>query len=284
VSKRIPLKYLDVTKVMELLPATVPDENIVVIPDQNALVVMEATEMVEEIEAYLAQLDVPTPQVMIQVYLLELTHGTRQELGLSLDGGKDRTVLSLGPGFGLSFDTLERVPEAFQATLTALVNSNRGQVLANPLVSVVSGERAEIKLTTKTHFNITSEIFGLDVPAGRFARQDFKTIETGITLEITPWIGAAGEITMKILPDVTSADFISREQSSTTTRSVDTTIRVKDQGMIIIGGLLQEKELVVEDKIPLLHHIPLLGKLFTSRNASSEQTELIVIIQPRIIP
>ncbi len=284
VSKQIPLKYLDVTKIADVLPPTVQETNITIIPDQNALMVMGVPEMVEQLESYLAQIDVPTPQVMIQVYLLELTHGSRQELGLTFDGGKDRTTINLAPGFGLSFDTLARVPEAFQTTLTALINANRGRVLANPLVAVISGEQATIDVSTTTYFETPTEIYrGVDVPVGGYTRRGFNEIKTGIQLEITPWIGAAGEITMAIKPQVSSGD-IAREQSTVSERSVDTVIRVKDQGMIVIGGLLQEKEGVLEDKIPVLHHIPLLGKLlFTNRSTSSEQTELIVIIEPKVI-
>ena len=284
-SKLISLNYLDVTKVTELLPVTVPDANITVIPDQNAVMIMGVPEMVSEIEAYLREIDRPTPQVMIQVYLLELTHGSSKELGISFDGGKSRTTISLGPGLGLSFDTLERVPEAFGATLNALVNENHGRVLSSPLVAVVSGETATINVGVQTLFETTTEIYrGVDVPVGGYTRRAFNTIETGIQLEITPWIGAAGEITMAIKPNIRDADLISREKSTIAERSIDTVIRVKDQGMIIIGGLLQEKELVSEDKIPLLGHLPLLGGLlFTRRNTSSEQTELIVIIQPKII-
>ena len=284
VSRQVALDYLDVTKVMELLPPTVSEANITVIPDQNAIVLMGTEEMVEATEAYVRKIDVPTPQVMIQVQLLELTHGSRGELGLSLNGEKDRTTINLGPGFGLSFDSLERVPEAFQATLTALLNESRGQVLANPLVAVLSGETATIDVGIETLFETTTEIYrGVDVPVGGYSRRAFNRINTGIQLELTPWIGAAGEITMIIHPNIRDADVISREQSTIRTRSVNTNIRVKDGGMIIIGGLLQEKEIVSEDKVPVLHHIPLLGSLFTSRRTSSEQTELIIVIQPKII-
>jgi type II secretory pathway component GspD/PulD (secretin) len=284
VSKQIRLNYLDVTKVLDLLPPTVPDTHVTVIADQNALMVMGVPQMVDEIEAYIAEIDLPTPQVMIQVYLLELTHGSRAELGLTLDGEKERTLISLAPGFALSFDSLERVPEAFAATLTALVTENRGEVLANPLVSVVSGEKATVDVGVTTFFETTTEIYrGADVPVGGYTRRGFNTIEAGIKLDITPWIGAAENITMSIRPEVTIPTLISREQSIISERLFDTVIRVKNEGMIVMGGLLQEQESVRENKVPILGSIPLLGGLFTSRDTNSEQTELIVIIQPKIL-
>jgi type II secretory pathway component GspD/PulD (secretin) len=283
-SKQVPLNYLDSTKALELLPATVPDASITVIPDQNALMVMGTEGMVESIETYLKEIDVPTPQVMIQVYLLELTHGSRGQLGLSLGGEENRTTISVGPGFALSFDTLARVPQAFAASLEALVNENRGQVLANPLVTVVSGQTASINVGLTTLFETTTEIYrGADIPIGGATRHAFNEIDTGIDLELTPWISAADEITMHINPNISDADVISKETSTIRTRSIDTDVRVSNGGMIIIGGLLQEKEIVSVDKVPVLHYLPLLGRLFTSRTTSTEQTELIVIIQPKII-
>jgi type II secretory pathway component GspD/PulD (secretin) len=208
----------------------------------------------------------------------------------------------------LTFDTLAHVPETFSATLQALVNERRGQVLANPLVAVINGETAAINVGTQHIFETTTEIYrGVDPPfgddlspnlpngnlprggygggyGGGYRRQAFNTIETGIRLEITPWIGAAGDITLKLRPEIRDADLLTREQSTIADRSIDTTVRVNDQGMIVIGGLMQEKEIVSESQVPVLGHIPLLGALFSHRNTTKEQTELIVVIQPKLIP
>ena len=88
---------------------------------------------------------------------------------------------------------------------------------------------------------------------------------------------------MAIQLSIRNADQVSREESSLDQRLIRTTISVADQGVVVIGGLLQEKEIQEVSRVPILSRIPLLGGLlFTSKNTTVEQTELIVIIQPKV--
>lgn len=89
---------------------------------------------------------------------------------------------------------------------------------------------------------------------------------------------------MDIQLAIRDADQLSREESSLDQRLIRTTISVPDQGIVVIGGLLQEKEIQEISRVPILSRIPLLGELlFTSKETTVEQTELIVIIQPKVI-
>jgi len=88
---------------------------------------------------------------------------------------------------------------------------------------------------------------------------------------------------MTIIPDIRDADRISKEESKISTRSIDTTVRVKDGGMIVIGGLLQKKELTSEERVPVISRIPIMGNLFKDSHKTETQTELIVVIEPKII-
>ena len=295
VTKKIPLNYLKATTkgqgddspsttIYDLLPSTIPEDHITLIPEQNAILVTGTPKMVDEFEKYIRQIDSPTPQVMIQALLLEITSGAGKELGIVMLADKDRTIVDLSPTLGITFDTLEKVPERFSASLAALVKENKAQILANPRVAVVNGQKAQIKVGVKHMFETTTEIYkGADVPIGGYTRQAFNTIETGITLDITPWIGASGDITMTIAPDIKEADGISREESKILTRSIDTIVRVKNGGVIVIGGLLQKKELMSEERVPVISRIPIIGNLFKDIRKSETQTELIVIIEPKMI-
>lgn len=300
----VALNYLDVTKVMELLPA-MPDVSITTLPDRSALLVTGTKEKIKAFREYLKEIDVPQPQAMIQLYLLELTHGNRDELGLTINTAENRTTINIDDGVGVNFDSLANVPQAFGAKLTALVEENRGKVLANPSLAVVNGQKASIDIGGKHLFETNNPIYptvggGLESTATTTGREpgiatfggyspsiyrSLFTIETGILLELTPMIGASGEVTMEIRLSIRDANQISREESSLDQRLIQTTISVPDQGMVVIGGLLQEKEIQKVSKVPVLNRIPLLGKfLFTSTETTIEQTELIVIIQPKVIP
>jgi type II secretory pathway component GspD/PulD (secretin) len=200
-------------------------------------------------------------------------------------------------------------------SLNALLSENKARILASPRVAVLSGQKALIDVgvkylfqtdiygyggyglplepyspTSRTQTSTTSPSTteqsrprGLYQPGSYYSRSGFNTIDTGIMLDITPWVGNAGEITMTIAPTIRDADEVTSEQARIADRSIDTIIRVKDGGMIIIGGLLQEKELTKEDKVPILGRIPLMGRLFSKSHKVENESELIIVIKPRII-
>jgi type IV pilus assembly protein PilQ len=293
VSKKIELQYLNasygddvVNNIMDVLPNTIPDENIVVMEDQNAIVVMGTQKMVDEIESYIKQIDSPAPQIMIEALLIEITRGDSRDLGVSwswLDDTEGNFV-NITPGLSVAFDSLAGVPDNFFAALNALVSENKARVLAKPRVATTNGLQATMTVGWQEYFETTTEIYrGDDVPVGGYTRRGFNTLEFGVTLEITPWVGSAGDITVLIHPDIKDPKQVSKERSTITQRTLDTTVRVKDGETIVIGGLIQRNESTQENKVPVLGSIPLLGHLFKEDLKVQSDTELIIIVKPKII-
>jgi len=319
ISEKIDLNYLDATKIAELLPTTIPDTHITIIPDQNAITVIGTPEMIDFLSDYLAKIDSPTPQVMIEALLLELTRGSTKDLGMEWSASQDKSFLEVAPGVNFVFDSLEEVPDAFNVSLTALLAENKAKILSSPRVAVLSGEQAIIDVGVKYLFQTPMTIYGgaygfpidttgqyrtdrsttqsrsstttryeqerLPYQSGGYMQSgsNLNRIDTGIILDITPWVNNAGEITMTISPKILDADKVTAEESRIADRIIDTVIRVKDGGMIVIGGLLQEKSLTKEDKVPVLGSIPLMGRLFSKTHQVLTESELIIVIKPRII-
>ena len=293
VSKKIELRYLNasyandvVNNVMDLLPVTVPNENIIIMEDQNAIVVMGTQRMVDEIENYIRLIDLPAPQIMIEALLIEITRGDSSDLGVSWSWSDDseRNFVDITPGLSVAFDSLAGVPENFFAALNALVSENKARVLAEPRVATTNGLKASMTVGWREYFETTTEIYrGVDVPVGGYTRRGFNTLEFGVTLDITPWVGAAGDITVLIHPDIKDPKQVSRERSTITQRTLDTTVRVKNGETIVIGGLIQRTESTQESKVPVLGSIPLLGHLFKESLKVQSDTELIIIVKPTII-
>ena len=297
----VTLNYLDAPKAMELLPEPL-NVHVSPLPDRSALLVEGPAPKITAFREYLKAIDVPQPQAMIQLYLLELTKGNRDELGLSFEAAEDRAAIRMDDRLGLNFDSLARLPRAFGAKLTAMVERERGKVLANPSLAVLNGEKASIDIGGKHLFETNNPIYpsigGVTgqpstspqqtvAPVGAYAPSIYRslfTIETGFLLELTPLIGASGEVNMDIQLAIRDASQLSRETSSLDQRLIRTTVSVADQGVVVIGGLLQEKLIEEVSRVPILNRIPLLGRLlFTSKKTTAEQTELIVVIQPRVI-
>ena len=241
-SELIALNYLAVPKAMELLPTPLK-VNVSPLTDRSALLVTGSAARIDAFRKYLQTIDVPQQQAMIQLYLLELTKGNRDELGLTVGAADNRTSIEMKDGFGLSFDSMASVPAAFSTKPAALVEQNRGKVLANPSLAVVNGEKASIDIGGKHLFETNNPIYptigvgeSTTTPAvatyGGYAPSIYRslfTIETGILLELTPVIGASGEVTMAIQLAIRNADQVSREESSLDQHLIRTTIWARSQ-------------------------------------------------------
>jgi hypothetical protein len=196
VSKKIPLQYLNasnaadvINNIMDILPVTVPDDNIIVMEDQNAIVVMGTQSMIDEVENYIAQIDSPVPQIMIEALLIELARGDSRDLGVSWSWSDDSegNVIDIAPGLSVAFDSLADVPDNFFAALNALVSENKARILAKPRVATTNGLKASINVGWTEYFETTTEIYrGADVPVGGYVRRGFNTLESGISIHWNP--------------------------------------------------------------------------------------------------
>ncbi len=294
VSKKVPLKYINASDIMNFMPVTIPDTNVIIIEEQNAVVLIGTQNMVNEIERYISQIDSPAPQIMIEALLVELVRGSSRDLGVNWiwTDEKGKNKIEIVPGLSASFDTLADVPERFFSALKAMISQNKARILATPRAATTNGMKANIKVGWTDYFETTTEIYSTPIgatspdiytPSGGYVRRGFNTLESGITLEITPWVGASGEITVTVRPEIRDAKLISKEHSTIAERSLDTTVRVRDGEDIVIGGLIQRNESDRESKVPLFGSIPILGNLFKESNKMNNETELIIIVRPKII-
>jgi type II secretory pathway component GspD/PulD (secretin) len=111
--------------------------------------------------------------------------------------------------------------------------------------------------------------------------------EVGIKLHVLPKVNVDGDITVHVMPEVSSIfEFIGPDKNipRVKKRTSSTTIRVKDGETIIIGGLISRDMKDTEYKVPYLNKIPLLGKkLFTSSDVVEKKTDLIIQITPTVL-
>jgi type II secretory pathway component GspD/PulD (secretin) len=112
---------------------------------------------------------------------------------------------------------------------------------------------------------------------------------------LVPYINSTGEVTLTITPIVTN--LINLDQKTIGTgdnqveiklpivdlREMSTTVKVIDGQLIVIGGLIDKKEIQREDRVPFISDIPILGTAFKSIEKSYESTELVVMLIPRIV-
>jgi MSHA biogenesis protein MshL len=116
-----------------------------------------------------------------------------------------------------------------------------------------------------------------------------QTVTVGTVLSITPQISSDGLITLDLTPAVSRLVQIATSASGDTNapvidiRQASSIVRVRDGATIVMGGLVQDNASTTHRKIPVLGSIPLLGKAFSGEYKSSQRTELVFFLTPRII-
>jgi type IV pilus assembly protein PilQ len=164
------------------------------------------------------------------------------------------------------------------ARLNALVTERKARVITAPRITVIDGNEAQVNL-------------GEEVPipsidsAGRLTFT-FKPI--GVILRILPKVNRDGLITTKVEPEVSSViEFLPTASGPVpriATRKATTTVTVRNGESIILAGLIGTQERKTVLKVPILGDIPILGALFRSTTTSREETEVIFIVTPHIVP
>jgi len=248
--------------------------------EQNAVVVTAAQDVLDKVGKDLGALDQQRPpQIMIEALVVELTDTKAADVGLGLSYRTGRMTSGIEVGSGdISYTTIGELPRDFQAHLTALVESGRARIRAKPRMLSSNGEKAKMFIGTTKFIQVKQNQYGYETVV-------IQSVDVGVKLEVTPWSGGGGEITVSLKPEVSNI----REVEPTTglptlsTRRADTMVRVKDGETIIIGGLTLKQESSRIRKIPVLSEIPLLGELFKRKTSSSVDTELVIYLTPHIL-
>jgi general secretion pathway protein D len=209
----------------------------------------------------------------------------------SATGGTASTVLSaLKPGLNIgvlgqsiSFNGIT-FPNV-QSFIQALAADSNTNVLSTPQLLTINNEEAEV-------------LVGSNIPYTTSVRQDssgypitnFDYRDVGVKLKVKPYINKDGLVYLNIFTEVqtvrsTTATSGGHAQTAPTTdkRSTKTTVGVKDSQTIVISGIIQDTSQNSDQGIPLLHSIPVLGRLFGYSNKVGTRTNLLIFLTPRII-
>ncbi|MDD4940009.1 MAG: secretin N-terminal domain-containing protein [Candidatus Omnitrophica bacterium] len=271
----------------------------------NSLIVMDIPSRLPVIEKLIASLDVASPQIMLEVEMLDVSKNLIDRMGFDL-GANPFTVILPGTRPGSKFflgDVALRgardissstagavvLGRTFANTLDFLRTRTDTKFLARPRLLTLNNETAEIKITTKESIGIETTT---EATSGTTQSQPERE-ETGVLLRITPQANIeTGEITMFIYPEVSEAtqgnvltsDGQSFQFRDPETRSTKSVVRVRDNQTVLLGGLIRNEFSQDVSKIPILGDIPLAGFVFRHKDKSKDrERELIVFITPRIV-
>ena len=274
-----------------------PNGKLVQDPRTNSLIVTDIPSQFDVIEKVIALLDTPTPQVMIEVEMLDVDKNTVDEMGVQtsqhlLTATAAKTFTSF-PFFASSgalpkpafqYGTLDS--SMFTATLDFLTTDTKTKFLARPRILTLNNESAQIQILTAE--TVSSTTTSTQSTGSNSA--SFTTVPTGVQLNVTPQVDAAtGTVTMYIVPSVTQTrnstfkDSLGNTIKDAETRSTSTTLMVKDGETIVVGGLIRSEDETTITKMPFFGDLPIIGAAFRHKEKKNEERELIVFITPHIV-
>ncbi|KAB2906823.1 MAG: type II secretion system protein GspD, partial [Kofleriaceae bacterium] len=285
----------------------------------NSLVVLSSGRDFQALKEVVRQLDTPRRQVFIEAVILELNIGTGLDLGTSFHGGLPigddenavvfggvqgsdlkslqlSTLISatgligglLGPILPQSQELLGTSIPSYAVLFQALAKSSNVNVLSSPHILATNNQEAEIAVGTNIPY-VGGVNFGL--PTGGvtgglpgFGNVSIQRQDIQLSMKITPAINASNMVTLKIEQEI--QDIGDRDPQlgpSWTKRKIKTTVVVKDQQSIVIGGLISDRVSYSESKVPFLGDIPILGYLFKYTKRDKKKTNLLVLLTPYVI-
>jgi len=270
----------------------------------NSLTLIGSPKQVEFAEAQLARLDIRKRQVVINVRVVEINLNSGTALpnqtvtgNIDFTGGNPTITQTAGNVLGLSLTSAAPItlPTSLLATITASVTSGQGKVLTDPSLTVQEGESASISLTekvvTENTINITAPTGGSTVPT---RTQTIKTEDVGLSLNISlARVDDNGFINLSISPAVTAiigqtnlgtGEFAGSFASILSKRTLNSgQIRLRDGQTLILSGIIRDSERQTTSKVPILGDIPILGALFRSEATTSNRSEVVIVVTPRVI-
>lgn len=240
-------------------------------------------------------------QVMLEVKVAEMRRTVMERLGIDLTYAwrgdfvfgmlnqlftldSQKGVVNVGPSGAV---LNPNITGAFRITsgdvnimgfLDVLKQNGLVKVLAEPTLVCRSGEKAE--------FLAGGEI-PIPVPQG-LGTVAIEYKEFGVTLQFTPTVVSEGRISMRVIPEVSELDYTNVVQiqgftiPAITSRRAATTVELADGQSFAIAGLLRDDVRQAVNKYPVLGDMPVLGTLFRSSNWQKNETELVIIVTPRL--
>jgi type IV pilus assembly protein PilQ len=309
-SHLIKLNHLKVDGIVEMLPQKILEKaEFKVVREHNALLINGPGDILSEVRDIVDELDRPIPQILLEALVVDFNYQDIRDISLEAGLSDPNSDSTWGRGdkwfpdvdiywtsenankylgkltnfFGVT--QIGKLPPDFYLQVKALETVGKANIRSRPQIATLNGHTADITIG-QTQYYILKTQTPIRDPSQIYIQesQQFETIEANITLKITPWVSASGEITAEIHPEFNHpvGQFSSTVPPTIQRRALNSTVRMQDGETIVLGGLIQTAEIATINKIPFLGSLPLIGRFFQNRNHNKSKSELIIYITPHL--
>jgi len=288
------------------------------LPSQSAIVVRGTPDQIALAQKLIGDLDKAKAEVIVDVAVLQINRDKSKTLGInpptsatialqnnitntsttgttpttSLTSGSTATTggtpnqLNLNQINNLNAtDFTITIP---QATATALFSDTSTKLIQKPQIRAVDGQKASLKIGDRVPVATGSFQPGIGgVGINPLVNTQFQYLDVGVNIDITPKVHANGEVTLKVVMDISSVTGTSNiggiSQPIIGQRKIEHEVRLKEGEVNLLGGMLEDSQTKALTGIPGLGQIPILKYLFAQSTTDHSETETVFVLIPHIV-
>lgn len=304
-SKIIQLQNRSIDTIVSMIPADwKKGVEIKEFREQNTLLLSGSSSRIAEIAAFVKQLDVLVPVVLIEVTLIDV-HKTRTvATGLSAgvsDSVKTGGTLLSGMDFTFSANSvnnlldkvgsiasvnLGHVVPSFYVNLKALESNNNVDVRSVPKLTALNGHSATLSIGNSVFYkNTTQNVIPSAATSQTLLSNTYVESDANLSIAIKPLVAGDDQVTLGIKVDISDFTSIPADGSPPpkSTSKFESSIRVNNEDMIVLGGIERTEKNDSASGIPLLSRIPILKWIFSSKTKTNSKVVTLVFIKPTIL-
>ena len=302
----------DAEQVTNVVRTMIEARNVFPLKALNAITIRDTADKVRIAEKIIEANDKAKAEVVVDVELVQLDLNKVRDMGLAIGIQKSSpqpfTVGADGKAANFNGGTLSDIARVVgslndiknnvtfsipTATYSLLKSIGSSELLANPELRISEGEKATLHIGQRIPVPVTT-IQGYN-PGGTGSTNpsltapytSFQYQDVGIKVSIEPRVHHNREVTLKLTVEVSNqgpvVTFAGQDQPTFATRTIESTIRLKDGETNFLAGLIQSTKTEGNDKTPGLGDIPVIGRLFTKTRKEETRTDLVLTMTPHII-
>ena len=293
----------DLTEVLQGLRQLLDLRRVQQVDAQNAIVIRATPDELALAGKIIRDLDKAKPEVLIHVQVLAANRDRLRDLGI-LPGQSVNVAFTPGgvtsgtstPTTQIALNELQHLSTADWAitlpgaTANAILSDNKTQVIQDPEVRILDGEKATLKVGQKYPIATGSFQAGVGVSANSVSplvNTQFTYTDVGVQVDVTPRIHPDGDVSMKLTISITSiaqnVNIGGITQPIISQRDIENNIRLKDGESSVLGGLIERDETTNMNGIPGVAQVPLLRYLFSDNSHEVVDQELLIVLTPHVI-
>lgn len=302
-TKIIQLQYRSIETILEFIPADLKKNvELKEFKELNSILLSGSSPQIEELSTFIKEIDKVVPMVTIEVILVDVKKGNSVKTGIkaglsdsSKTGGTflpgvDYTLSSkaindvLGKASSFTSVNLGKVTPSFYVGLSALENNQNVNIRSMPKLATLNGHEANLSIGSTRYYSITTQNVQGSLNPQTIVTQQFNPVQANLTINIKPVISGDEQVTLNI--SVNISDFIGNPPNNqpppSSTSEFKSIVRVRNDEMIVLGGIERMERSDEGSGVPILSRIPILKWFFSERTKTKQKTVSVVFIKPTI--